>query len=191
MQIIGIDGSPRKKGNTEKLVRKILAGVEEAGGKTEFLKLADLTIKYCQGCGSCRANGECVLDDDMDHVIDTIQRSDAIVLGSPIYAWQISGITKVFMDRLCRLLTPKYESRLNGPKRIAFAYTQGNPDADLFKPYFDYQEKVYPFLGFTLAGRIQAVGTRGKEDILSQPETLARAGFFGRELVAAKPQELT
>ncbi len=184
MKIIGIDGSPRKNGNTEKLLKKVLAGATEAGGATEFLKLADLTIKYCQGCGTCRATGECVMRDDMDRVVDAIQQSDAVVLGSPIYAWQVSGNTKVFMDRLCRLLTPKYESRLNGPKKIAFVYTQGNPDADLFKPYLDYQEKVYPFLGFTLAGRIQATGTRGKEDILAQEATLTKAYAFGQNLGA-------
>ncbi len=182
MKIIGIDGSPRKDGNTEKLVRKILAGAEEAGGRTEFLKLADLAINYCMGCGACRATGECVMDDDMELVYNALQQSDVIVLGSPIYAWQVSGNTKVFMDRLCRVLTPQYESRLNGPKKIAFAYTQGNPDADMFKVYLDYQEKVYAFLGFTLAGRVQAVGTRAKEDILAQQETLARAYSFGREL---------
>ncbi|NTW88921.1 MAG: flavodoxin family protein, partial [Desulfobulbaceae bacterium] len=172
MKIIGIDGSPRKDGNTEKLLKTVLAGVEEAGGETQFLKLADLTINYCRGCGTCRATGECVMKDDMDLVVEAIQQGDAVVLGSPVYAWQVSGNTKVFMDRLCRLLTPKYESRLNGPKKIAFVYTQGNPDADLFKPYFDYQEKVYPFLGFTLVGRIQATGTRVKEDILTQEGTL-------------------
>ena len=42
MKIIGIDGSPRKDGNTEKLVKKVLAGAQEAGGRIEFLKLADL-----------------------------------------------------------------------------------------------------------------------------------------------------
>lgn len=186
MKIIGIDGSPRKNGNTEKLVKMVLAGAEEAGGSIEFLKLADLAINYCQGCGTCRASGECVMKDDMDRVLDSIQQSDVIVLGSPIYAWQVSGTTKVFMDRLCRVLTPEYKSRLNGPKRIAFAYTQGNPDGDMFKPYFDYQEKVYSLLGFTLAGRIQATGTRAKEDILLQEETLARANAFGRDLVASK-----
>ena len=184
MKIVGIEGSPRKDGNTEKLVKKILAGADEAGGKTEFLKLADLTINYCLGCGSCRATGECVVKDDMDRLVDAIQQSDVIVLGSPIYVWQVSGNTKVFMDRLCRLLTPNYESRLNGPKRIAFAYTQGNPDGELFKPYLDFQEKVYPFLGFTLAGRIQATGTRTKDDILAQEDTLARAFSFGQKLVS-------
>lgn len=184
MKIVGIDGSPRKDGNTEKLLKKVLAGVEEAGGATEYLKLADVTLNYCQGCGACRATGECVMRDDMDRVVEAIQQSETIVLASPIYAWQVSGHTKVFMDRLCRLLTPNYESRLNGPKKIAFVYTQGNPDAELFKPYLDYQEKVYPFLGFTLAGRIQAVGTRAKGDILSQEATLAGALSFGRHLVA-------
>lgn len=182
MKIIGIDGSPRKDGNTEKLLKNVLSGVEEAGGETQFLKLADLTINYCRGCGTCRASGECVMQDDMNRVIETIQQSDIVVLGSPIYAWQVSGNTKVFMDRLCQLLTPTYESRLNGPKKMAFVYTQGNPDADLFKPYFDYQEKVYPFLGFTLAGRIQATGTRAKDDILTQEDTLVKARSFGQKL---------
>lgn len=185
MKIIAIEGSPRKNGNTEKLVRRVLAGVEEAGGTTEYFKLADLELHHCQGCGTCRATGDCVIKDDMDRLLEAIQGSDGIILGSPIYAWQVSGMTKVFMDRLCRLLTPTYQSRLNGPKKIAFAYTQGNPDADMFKPYFEYQEKVFPFLGFTWAGRVQAAGTRAKEDVLAQEETLARAARFGRDLVAS------
>jgi multimeric flavodoxin WrbA len=185
MKILGIEGSPRKNGNTEKLVRKILEGAEQAGSRTEFIKLSDLSLNYCRGCGTCRASGECVQKDDMDKVVDAIQESDVIVLGSPVYVWQVTGTTKVFMDRLCRLLTPDYKSRLVSKKKIAFAYTQGNPDTELFKPYFDYQEKVYTLLGFTLDGRINAFGTRAKEDILSQEETLARAVTFGRDLVGA------
>ncbi len=186
MKILGIEGSPRKDGNTEKLVRKVLAGAQEAGAQTNFIKLSDLSINFCRGCGNCRATGECVMKDDMDRVVDAIQESEVIVLGSPIYVWQVTGTTKVFMDRLCRLLTPQYESRLGGGKKIAFVYTQGNPDAALFKPYFDYQEKVYAFLGFTLGPRIQAVGTRAKDDILSQEDTLSKAFTFGRDLGLGK-----
>jgi len=182
MKILAIDGSPRKDGNTEKLVRQVLDGASAAGASTRFIKLADLQIAYCKGCGSCRATGECVMKDDMDQLMDAIQDNSAIIVGSPIYAWQVSGTTKVFMDRLCRLLTPEYKSRLNGPKKIGFAYTQGNPDPNLFKTYFDYQEKVYAFLGFTLAGRIQAAGTRGKDDILTKAETLSEARALGQTL---------
>jgi multimeric flavodoxin WrbA len=187
MKVLGIEGSPRKNGNTEKLVRRILDGAEEAGAETDFIKLVELSINHCRGCGTCRGTGECVQKDDMDKVVEAIQQSDVIVLGSPIYVWQVTGITKDFMDRLCRLLTTNYESRLNSVKKIAFAYTQGNPDADLFKPYFDYQEKVYTLLGFTLADRILAVGTRAKEDILSQENKMLEAYSFGREFVEATP----
>ena len=184
MKILAIDGSPRKGGNTEKLIRQVMDGAAAAGATTDYIKLAEHKIEFCRGCGSCRANGECVMQDDMDRVVDGIQDSSAIILGSPVYAWQVSGVTKVFMDRLCRLLTPEYQSRLNGPKKIGFAYTQGNPDPNLFKPYFDYQEKVYGFLGFTLAGRVHATGTRGKDDILTHNETLAKALTLGKELAA-------
>ena len=185
MKILGIEGSPRKNGNTEKLVRRILAGAAEAGAGTNFIKLCECSINFCRGCGTCRATGECVQKDDMDRIVASIQESDIIVIGSPIYVWQVTGYTKVFMDRLCRLLTPSYESRLDGAKKIAFAYTQGNPDADLFKLYFDYQERVYTLLGFTLDGRIQAVGTRGKDDIFSQESKMVEASLFGRKLVTA------
>jgi len=184
MRILGIEGSPRQDGNTEKLVRHTLNGAAEEGCQVVFLKLANLNIEHCTGCGSCRATGECVLNDDMDRVVDAIQESDIIVVGSPVYAWQVTGITKVFMDRLCRLLTQDYQSRLNGPKKIAFAYTQGNPDPKMFQVYFDYQEKLYSFLGFTLAGRVQGAGTRGKDDILYQEETLRKAASLGRKLVS-------
>ena len=184
MKILGIEGSPRKEGNTEKLVQQILKGAADTGCQSHFIKLATLNIEHCTGCGSCRATGECVLTDDMDTVYNAIQDSNVIVIGSPVYAWQVSGITKDFMDRLCRLLTQDYQSRLSGPKKIAFAYTQGNPDPRLFREYFDYQEKVYAFLGFTLAGRIQGAGTRAKDDILSHTDVLQQAASLGRELVA-------
>jgi multimeric flavodoxin WrbA len=38
MMIIGIDGSPRKVGNTKKLLKKVLTGAEEAGGDFTCLK---------------------------------------------------------------------------------------------------------------------------------------------------------
>lgn len=184
MKVLAIEGSPRKDGNTEKLVRKVLEGATAAGATTEYIKLAERKIDYCRGCGSCRAKGECVMKDDMDLVMDSIQNSSAIVLGSPVYAWQVSGTTKVFMDRLCRLLTPEYKSRLNGRKKIGFVYTQGNPDPNMFKSYFDYQEKLYAFLGFSLDGRLHAAGTRGKDDILTNTEILSRALSFGKDLAA-------
>ena len=182
MKVVGIEGSPRKNGNTEKLVRTILDGAEKGGAQTRFIKLIDHDLKICRGCGTCRATGECVLNDDMDEVVDIIQGSDVVVLGSPVYMWQVTGNTKVFMDRLSRLVTPEFESRIRGKKKIYFAYTQGNPNPEMFNPYFEFCENVFKLLGLELGGRILAVGTRDKEDILSQGAVLEEAYGFGKGL---------
>lgn len=44
MFIVGIEGSPRKNGNTEQLVSTVLDGAKDAGATTKFFKLADMDI---------------------------------------------------------------------------------------------------------------------------------------------------
>ena len=112
-----------------------------------------------------------------------MQGAEAVVLASPVYMWQVTATMKAFVDRLCRLLTPEYASRLQGPKKLGFVYTQGNPDPTLFTPYFDYHEKMFGMLGFTGGGRVLAAGTRAKEDVLVQPEALQQAQTLGAALV--------
>lgn len=66
-----------------------------------FLSLADLDIKYCIGCNACQKNEEyqCVLKDDMNKIYDAINKCDNIIIMSPIYMNQITGILKNVFDR--------------------------------------------------------------------------------------------
>ena len=128
MKILGLEGSPRKNGNTEKLVKTILDGAAEKGADTTFYKLVKMNISLCLGCTSCRETGTCVTEDDMQLLHEEIQASDAIILGSPVYMWQVSGQTKLFMDRLVPFIKPDFTSRLKGKKRVFMVFTQGNPD---------------------------------------------------------------
>lgn len=184
MKVLGIEGGPRKDGNTERLVRKALVGAEMAGAQTQLLKLIDLNLKPCRGCSACRPEGVCAVKDNMEIVINAIQEADVIVFGSPVYMWQVTGTAKVFMDRLCRLLKPDYSSRLNGRKKLAFVYTQGNPDEKAFAFYFDYLEKMFSFLGFELSGRVLATGTRAIDDVEGQKDALDAARKLGGALVS-------
>ena len=59
MKILGIDGSPRKNGNTEKLVKTILQGAEANGAETRHYKAARMNISPCPGCMDCRESGIC------------------------------------------------------------------------------------------------------------------------------------
>lgn len=182
MKILGLEGSPRKNGNTEKLVKAILEGAMENGAETIFHKLAKLDIGPCQACINYRETGTCVVDDDMQLLYQEIQASDAIVLGSPVYMWQVTAQTKLFMDRLIPFIKPDFSTRLNGKKGVVIAFTQANPEAQSFKPYFDYLEKLFSFLHYDVKETIVATGTRDKNDILRQKDVLEKARQIGKEL---------
>lgn len=183
MKILGLEGGPRKDGNTEKLVHAILDGAAEHGAEKSFFKLADMDISGCKSCYTCKTKGRCVIEDDMQALYDEIQASDAIVLGSPVYMWQVTAQTKLFMDRLIAFIAPDFSTRLNGPKKLILAYTQGNPDEKSFQTYFEYMEKLFAFLHFDVKATLAATGTRDKNDILGQADLLDTARTIGADLV--------
>lgn len=83
MKILLINGSPRQHGNTDILLDKVAEGVRLAGREAETIRLADLAIHPCIGCGHCEAEGVCVIDDDMTTLYDQLARADRVVIGTP------------------------------------------------------------------------------------------------------------
>lgn len=184
MKIIGVEGSPRKDGNTEKLVKTILESASENGAQTRFYKLTKMNISLCLGCFNCRETGVCVTNDDMQLLHEEIQASDGIILGSPVYMWQVSGQTKLFMDRLVPFIKPDFTTRLKGKKSLFMVFTQGNPDKNTFQLYFEYLENLFSFLHYDVKGTLVATGTRDKNDILQQTDILEKARKIGKNLVS-------
>ena len=184
MKILGLEGSHRENGNTEKLVKTILESAKENGADVNFYKLAKMNISLCLGCFNCRETGTCVTDDDMKFLLEEIQISDGIILGSPVYMWQVTGQTKLFMDRLIPFIRPDLTTRLKGKKRLFMVFTQGNPDKKMFKTYFEYLENLFSFLHYDVMGTIVAAGTRDTNDILQQTDVLEKARDIGKNLSA-------
>ena len=95
--VLGICGSARKKGNTATLLREVL---DATGMENELVFLSDLTIGFCTGCLSCVKNkGVCIKDDDMKGLLEKMIEAQAIVLGSPNYYYDVSGLMKNMIDR--------------------------------------------------------------------------------------------
>jgi multimeric flavodoxin WrbA len=95
-------GSGHKK-LTQSAVSQFLDGLRSYGDvETELVTLSDHRIGTCRGCRLCFDRGEenCPLKDDRDELIGKIMASDGIVLASPNYSFQVSGMLKVFLDRL-------------------------------------------------------------------------------------------
>lgn len=182
MKAVGFIGSPRKGGNTEILVNEILSGAAEKGAHTSAYSLNDQNIKGCQACLHCKEHPGCVLKDDMQKLYDEIMKADAVIIGSPIYMWQMSGQTKIFIDRLLPFMNPEYSLKKGRGKDLVLAFTQGQSDSASFMPYYESTGEMLESLGFNIKGLIVAPGVNDKEDIRKQKDTLKKARSMGREL---------
>lgn len=99
MKIVIINGSPRKNGATAEILRKIEKRLSGNGADTDLVNLCDLKISPCKGCCSCYKTGRCFIEDDGEMLSDKISAADGVIIGSPTYASNISGLLKQFIDR--------------------------------------------------------------------------------------------
>ncbi len=103
VKVLGVNGSPRKYGETFKLLMLALEAAREEGAETELINLYDMDIKPCIGCLSdnqlaCRY--PCIYEDDMKKLYDKILKANALIIATPIYWFSVSGVLKNFIDRL-------------------------------------------------------------------------------------------
>jgi len=120
IKITAFNGSPRgKKSNTHRMVGEFLAGDEKAGAEVENIFLIKKKIKFCHGCFDCwtKTPGKCIFNDDMDELLKKFIESDVVVIATPVYVDNVSGIMKNFMDRLIPLVDPHFEHDESGETR--------------------------------------------------------------------------
>ena len=102
MKVIGINGSPRKGGNTETIIRKTFEPLEAAGIETERIRSGGKAIRGCTACGKCAEmkNGTCVITKDpVNEIIQKMIEADGMILGSPTYFADVSAEMKALIDR--------------------------------------------------------------------------------------------
>ena len=102
MKALAINGSPRKGGNTELLLKQVLAPLVDAGWDTEFIQLGGKSIRGCQACYQCfkKKNSRCGQKDDFfNRCMEKMVEADAIILGSPTYFTDVSAEMKALLDR--------------------------------------------------------------------------------------------
>lgn len=188
MKVVGFVGSPRKKGNTAAVVNEVLRGAQEAGAETKVFNLNELAIRGCQACYRCQTQeGRCVQTDAMAPLYDEIYSADAVVIGSPIYMFQITGQTKLFIDRLFALLYQQdgrpgnFRNKIAG-KKVVTVFSHGQPDSAPFVSHFDLTEGVLAFLGFKVQGRIVAAGMRREGEVKANAAIMEKAYGAGLSL---------
>lgn len=181
MKITAFNGSPRKNGNTRLLIEKMLLNSNDK----EIIDLNDLNIRGCQACGACKTNGNiCVLNDDMPQIHKKILASDMIILGTPVYMWQMSAQAKLFSDRLYNFFNGRELPSVIKGKKMILLFTHGNPNAGLFSEYFRYVRKAFSFLGFDVVETLVASGIRTPGEVMNNQVVMEKVKEINSKLVS-------
>lgn len=104
MNILGLVASPRNLGNSEILVKEMLASLPPNANK-EMIRLADLDIKPCKACYACLDREKsCVINDQLHFLLEKIKAADAVIIASACYFLGTHTSIKIISDRLISVL---------------------------------------------------------------------------------------
>lgn len=101
MKVLAINGSPRKRGNTQLLIQKVFEPLQAEGIETELYQLGGKQVHGCTACGKCRQvkDRRChIKNDAINECIKKMLEADAIILGSPVYFADVSTEMKALID---------------------------------------------------------------------------------------------
>ncbi len=102
MKVIALNGSPRRGGNTSRLLQMVLNELEMEGIQTELIEMSGVRLSGCRACFVCKdkQNGQCVIGDDpLNEWLKKMFEADGILLGSPTYFSNVTSEMKAFIDR--------------------------------------------------------------------------------------------
>jgi multimeric flavodoxin WrbA len=127
-KVIVLLGSPRRKGNSAILAAAIAKGAKAAGAAVETFYLHEMDIAPCKSCYACKKPGSkgCSIPDDMQVLYRKMLEAEAWVIASPVYWFNMSAQTKLWMDR-CFAFSA-YGKDPFADKRIAVAMAYGGDD---------------------------------------------------------------
>ena len=148
-RILLISGSARN-GNCKTILEDIQKNFWLSIG-TEVIYLRDFDLTPCYGCSACNSteDNECVKGDKHHLIVQKIMDSDIIILATPNYFYNMSALTKSFIDKTIayyKLCTLKN-------KKFIFVYT-GEDSPENTKKYLDSA-----MLGFIDCHEIESLGS--------------------------------
>jgi multimeric flavodoxin WrbA/protein-tyrosine-phosphatase len=170
MLVLGLQGSPRKKGNTQFLLSTLLDEAKRLGARTQTIEVASRNIAPCKEIVVCEKKGFCPIDDDMKHGIYALLReADVILLASPVFFYNVTAQLKALIDRCQTFWARKYRLKLADPAQkfrrgflLATGATRGR---NLFEGMKLTAQYFFDAVGAEFAGSLTYHGIEGPKDM--------------------------
>ena len=171
--ILGIVGSPNRDGRTNQLVTAVLEGAAQAGFRTELVQMADHVVAACKDClpWVCRNNQKCTYEDDaFEYVSQKVLNCNALVLGTPVYMWDTSGMVKYFILKMFRVYAPSAPLQGLPALGIGIAGGTGNGLVSGLRPVYHFFQMMQmraleplPATRFNFGAAAQRAGELGAQ----------------------------
>ena len=193
-RVLGIGSSPRKGGNSDVLLKHILAGAQAESVATEAIQLRDFQYTACTGCEMCQNSYQCKgLQDGMQLIYPKIIQARGLVLVSPTHNYNITAWMKAFLDRLyCLYMFTRdrprcYSSSLAGQGRKAVIAAIGEQPSYEEAIGLSIEALKLPLegLGYEVIGQIPVLGIFDKGQIKTETAILTQAEELGKKLACS------
>ena len=121
MKTIILNAGPRKNWNIAQILQSAQKGAESAGAEVEWINLYDVNFTGCRSCMACKRVGiaapcKCYWKDELSPILEKIYAADRLIIGSPIYYGEPTGVLRQALERICfpAMSYNTYTSLLNG-----------------------------------------------------------------------------
>ena len=159
--LLGINGSHRPDKNTryliEKTIKSAIRAAKDIPVNSEIINLSELKLEYCKACFGCNTK-KCSIQDDVEMVFDKMKGADGIIVGSPVYLYDVSGRLKTLMDRSRGLIfypedPLSLKDKIGGAVVVHFVRSAGaEKTVDSIKNWFSAQDILIAGSAIGLSG---------------------------------------
>ncbi len=176
MLVLGLQGSPKKAGSSDYLLKTFLAEVEKMGVEVQILDTTRMNIKPCIGCGHCEKKGFCIIgNDDMAGTIyPLLRKAQVVVASSPVFFYSVTSQLKALIDRTQTLWSRKYRFRLSDPlsttRKGFFLSMGGSRGKKLFDGVHLVASYFFDAIDANFSGSMTYPGIETSADFQNKPD---------------------
>jgi len=174
MLVLGLQGSPRKKGNTRFILDQFLEASRDLGARTVTVDADKRDILPCRELTACERKGFCPLKDDMkEDVYSLITEADVIVVATPVFFYNMTAQLKALIDRCQVFWARKYRFKLKEPgisQRRGFLLSVGaSQGKQLFEAIDLSTRYFFDAVSARYEGSLTYRGMEGGKDLAAHP----------------------
>lgn len=184
MRVMTILGSPRRYGNTAKVLEWIEAELRSAGHDVDRANIWEYEIGHCRESHQCRypQSTACGVPDEAAALFERMLDADCILFASPVFSWGFPAPLKGLVDRMYCLSgyhqDPDHAVLLDG-KPMALVMTCGGEESENAEIMGRVFRNLVAFFGaehrgFWLIPRSTTPEALG-EEVLNKAKAFARA----------------